>query len=175
MRTFVSKRKLVSQSSYQGDFSLRGVFLLSILTYLLINLKVITRRKPAKQSVRQTIKTAAGQCIPFVNEIINSENTSKEIVKSFIDLANMAKGLMNKNQQLSVKQEFGRRFPSARGGGREVKPESFIGLVHVSHLLLQQLIEILVLQHRLPHNGRLQKQEDKKLVENQSKFATFSV
>ena len=78
-------------------------------------------------------------------------------MKSFIDLANMAKGLMNENQQLSAQQEFGRRFPSAGGGGKEVKPESFIGLVHVSHLLLQQLIQILVLKHRLPQNGRLQK------------------
>ena len=39
-------------------------------------------------------------------------------MKSFIDLANMAKGLINENQQLSVQQEFERLFPSIRGGGR---------------------------------------------------------
>ena len=38
-------------------------------------------------------------------------------MKSFIDLANMAKGLMNENQQLFVQQEFERLFPSTRGGG----------------------------------------------------------
>ena len=59
---------------------------------------------------------------------MNSENTQKEIVKSFIDLANMAKGLMDENQQQSPKQELERLLPSTRGGGK-VKSESFIGLV----------------------------------------------
>ena len=36
---------------------------------------------------------------------MTSENAAKEIVKSFIDLANMAKGLINENQQPSVQQE----------------------------------------------------------------------
>ena len=49
---------------------------------------------------------------------MNSENAPKEIVKSFIDLANMAKGLVDENQQPSVQQELERLFPSARGGGR---------------------------------------------------------
>ena len=49
---------------------------------------------------------------------MNSENTPKEIVQSFIDLANMAIGLMNENQQPSVTQELGRLFPSTRGGER---------------------------------------------------------
>ena len=49
---------------------------------------------------------------------MNSEDDPKEIVKSFIDLANMAKGLMDENQQPSVQQELQRLFPSTRGGGR---------------------------------------------------------
>ena len=49
---------------------------------------------------------------------MNSENGAKEIVQPFIDLANMAKGLMDENQQRSVPQELGRLFSSTRGGGR---------------------------------------------------------
>ena len=49
---------------------------------------------------------------------MNSENAPKEIVKSFIDLANMAKGLMNGNQQPSAQQELERLFLSTRGRGR---------------------------------------------------------
>ena len=42
----------------------------------------------------------------LVNGIMNSDNFSKEIVKSFIDLANVAKELMGEKQQPSVQQEF---------------------------------------------------------------------
>ena len=49
---------------------------------------------------------------------MNSENAPKEIVQSFIDLVNMAKWLMDENQQPSVTQELGKLFPSIRGGGR---------------------------------------------------------
>ena len=49
---------------------------------------------------------------------MNGENGPKEIVQSFIDLANMVKGLMEENQQPFVTQELGRLFPSTRGGGR---------------------------------------------------------
>ena len=55
----------------------------------------------------------------------------------------------------------------------EVKADSFIVLVLVNHLLLQQLIKIRVLQHLLPQSGRLQKYGDKKLVETRSKFVIF--
>ena len=72
---------------------------------------------PSFQFVK-TVKTAGGQGIPFANEIMNSENDPKEIVKSFVDLANMAKGMMDKNQQQSVHQELERLFPSTRSGGR---------------------------------------------------------
>ena len=48
-------------------------------------------------------------------------------------------------------------FPVENAAGGELKAESFIGLVQVSHLLPQHLIQILVLQHRLPQNGQLQK------------------
>ena len=40
-------------------------------------------------------------------------------MKLFIDLANMAKGLMYENQQTSVQKELERLFPSARSGRRE--------------------------------------------------------
>ena len=54
---------------------------------------------PSSQFVK-AVKTAGGQCIPLVNRIMNSENASKEMVKSFTDLPNMAKGLMDENHQL---------------------------------------------------------------------------
>ena len=46
------------------------------------------------------------------------ENVSNKIVQSLIDLVNMAKWLMDENQQPSVTQELGRLFPSIRGRGR---------------------------------------------------------
>ena len=49
---------------------------------------------------------------------MNSENALKKIVKSFIDLANMAKELMGETQQPSVQQELERLFPSTRCGRR---------------------------------------------------------
>ena len=49
---------------------------------------------------------------------MNSKNAPQKIAKSFIDLMNMAKGLMDENQQPSVQQELERLFPSTRGGGR---------------------------------------------------------
>ena len=49
--------------------------------------------------------------------MMNSENTPKEIVQSLIDLVNIAKWLMDENQQPSVTQELGRLFPSIRGRG----------------------------------------------------------
>ena len=58
--------------------------------------------------------------------------------------------------------------------GGEVKVESFIGLVQVNRLLLQQLIQILLLQHCLLQNGRLEKYEDQKLIETPCKFSIFS-
>ena len=51
--------------------------------------------------------------------MMNSENTPKEIAQSFTDLVNMAKWLMDENQQPSVTQELGRLFPSIRGRGRK--------------------------------------------------------
>ena len=50
--------------------------------------------------------------------MMNSENARKETVLSFIDLVNMAKWLMDLNQQPPVTQELGRLFPSIRVGGR---------------------------------------------------------
>ena len=50
--------------------------------------------------------------------MMNSENAPKEIVQSFKDLVNMAKWLMDENQQPFVTQELGRLFAIIRGGGR---------------------------------------------------------
>ena len=50
--------------------------------------------------------------------MMNSWNAPKGIVQSFIDFMNMAKLLMDKTQQASVREELGRLFPSIRGGGR---------------------------------------------------------
>ena len=48
--------------------------------------------------------------------MMSSENASNKIVQSLIDLVNMAKWLMDENQQPSVTQELGRLFfPSIRG------------------------------------------------------------
>ena len=52
---------------------------------------------------------------------MTSENVSKEMVKSFIDLANRTKGLMDENQRPSVQQELEKLFPSTRGGEGEVE------------------------------------------------------
>ena len=79
-----------------------------------MKLKVNMLQKPAKYS----LKTASGQSIPLVDIIMNSRNVPKAILKSFIDLLNMAKGLMDENQQPSVQQELEVLFPSTRGGGR---------------------------------------------------------
>ena len=50
--------------------------------------------------------------------MMHSENTSKKIVRSSIDLANMAKWLMDKNEKSSVTQELERLFPWIRDRGR---------------------------------------------------------
>ena len=93
-----SKRKLLSETSYLGDISPHGVFpdlYFDLLTNE-IEGKHVTHTCQRVSSIR--VKTAGGQCIPLVNGIMNSENASKEMVKSFIDLANMTKGLMDEKQ-----------------------------------------------------------------------------
>ena len=65
--------------------------------------------------------------------------------------------MMDENQQPSVQQKLERLSHSIRMEGGEVKAESYIRLGQVSHLLLQQLIQILDLQHCVPQNERLQK------------------
>ena len=52
------------------------------------------------------------------SRMMNSENTPNKIVQSLIDLVNIAKWLMDENQQPSVTQELERLFPSIRGRGR---------------------------------------------------------
>ena len=70
--------------------------------------------------------------------MMNGVNDSKEVAQSFIDLVNMAKGLMDENQQSSVAREL-ELFQVQEVEVGEVKAESFFGLVLVNHLL-QQLI-----------------------------------
>ena len=53
------------------------------------------------------------------SRMMNSENTSKKTVEWPIDLANMAKWLMDENQQPSVTQELGILFPSIGSRGRK--------------------------------------------------------
>ena len=66
-----------------------------------------------------TVKTAGGQWMPLVNRIMKSENVPKEIVKTFMDLVDMAKGLMDENQ-------FNNRlFPNTRGRGRGSESREF--------------------------------------------------
>ena len=91
------------------------------------------------------------------SRMMNSENASKKIVQSLIDLVNLAKWLIDENQKPSVTQELGRLFPSIIGWGRSGESSKLLRVVLVNHLL-QQLIQItLVLQHGLPQNGRLKK------------------
>ena len=95
--------------------------------------------------------------------MMNNENTPNEVVQSLIDLVNMAKWLMDENQQPSTTQELGRLFPSIRGiGSTEVKAVRFLGLVLVNHLLQQLIQIILVLQDSLLQNERLKKYGDQK-------------
>ena len=56
--------------------------------------------------------------------MMNSENTPKEIVQSLIDLVNMAKWLMDENQQPSVTR--GRLFPSIRDRWRRGESSELI-------------------------------------------------
>ena len=58
--------------------------------------------------------------------MVNSENASKKIVQSLIDLVNMAKWLMDENWQPSVTQKLGRLFPSIRGRGRRSKSSELL-------------------------------------------------
>ena len=57
---------------------------------------------------------------------MNSGNAPKEILQPFIDLVNMAKELMDENQQPSVLQELGRLFLSTRGGGERGESREFL-------------------------------------------------
>ena len=75
--------------------------------------------------------------------IMSKENAPKKIVQSFIDLVNMAKWLMDENQQPSVTQELGRLFPSIRGRGRRGESSELHRAVLMNHLL-QQLIQIIL-------------------------------
>ena len=54
--------------------------------------------------------------------MMNSENAPKNIMV----LVNMAKWLMDENQQLSVTQELGRLFSSIRGRGRRAESSELL-------------------------------------------------
>ena len=82
--------------------------------------------------------------------------------RSLVDFVNMAKWLMDENQQPSVIQELGRLFPSIRGRGRRGESSELLRLVMVNHLLQQLIQIIIILQHGLSQNGRLKKYGDQK-------------
>ena len=81
-------------------------------------LKANVRRNLPNSQFVNAVKTAGDQCILLVNRIMNSENAPKDVVKSFIDLANIAKRLTDETR---VQQELERLFHSTRGGGRGVE------------------------------------------------------
>ena len=83
---------------------------------------------------------------------MNSEKASKKLVQSLTDLVNMAKWLMDENEQPSVTQELGRLFPSVRGRGRRGESSELHGVS----------ADDSVLQHDLSENGRLKKYGDQK-------------
>ena len=107
-----------SETSYLGHFFTRVVFPLCVLTYFLMKLKWTRKTNLSSSQFVKTANADDSQCIPLLNRIINSENALKEIVKSFIDFANIAKGLMDKNQQLLVKQKLERLFLSTKDAVR---------------------------------------------------------
>ena len=94
-------------------------------------------------------------------------------MKSFIDLENVAKGLMDENQQPSAQQELERLSPTTRdrrrgGESRELYRVGAGELKASTTTDTNNSFSTL-----LPQNGRLQKCEDQKLAETPSKFATF--
>ena len=60
------------------------------------------------------------------SRMMNSENASKKIAQSLLDLVNMAKWLMDENQQPSATQELERLLPSIRGRGRRDESIEFL-------------------------------------------------
>ena len=68
--TFI-ETELFSETSHLVNFLLRWDFPLSILTCLLMEIKVIMQQKLATSQFIKTVKTAGGQCIPVVNGIMN--------------------------------------------------------------------------------------------------------
>ena len=103
----------------------------------------------------------SSQFIVHYSSMMSGENVSNKIVQSLLDLVNMAKWLMNKNQQSSVTQELGRLFPSIRGRGwRGESSELLLRVGAGESSTLATDIIILVLQHGLPENGRSKKYWD---------------
>ena len=87
--------------------------------------------------------------------MMNSENASKKVVQSLIDLVSMAKWLMYENQQPFVTQELARLFPNIRGRWRRDKSSELFRVGAVINLLRQLIQIILVLQHGLSTTRRM--------------------
>ena len=94
---------MVLENLYLGNFSPHGV---SSDTNL-----------PSSQFVK-TIKTASGHCIRLVNKIINSENTPKEIMKSFTDYGKHDKKTDGWKPATICWTGVWKTVPHTRGGGR---------------------------------------------------------
>ena len=94
---------------------------------------------------------------------MNSGNAPKEILQPFVDLVNMAKGLMNENQQPSVLQELGRLFVSTSGGGGERgESREFLRVYAGESSASATDTNNTSFVRSLPQNGRLKKYRDQK-------------
>ena len=123
-KLFSSKWKLFSETSYIHRQLLCTWGFLALYFGLLTDM---TQNCQAVSSLRQSSKYK--QLAVHYSWMMNSENSPKEIVQLVIDLANMVKGLMDENQQLSVTEKLGRLFPSARDGGRSGESRRLLRVV----------------------------------------------
>ena len=88
-----SKQKLLSKNLYLGNSSPRGVF--PLYFDLLINKTECENATQTCQALKE-LKTVKTKQHKIQTKIMNSENAPKEIVQSFMDLANVARGLIMK-------------------------------------------------------------------------------
>ena len=135
------------------------VFPLSILIFLLTKLKVKTRLKPAKQSICWDSKNSRWPVYSShkrTHESWEFPKRNSEVIYRFGENGKRA----DEWKQATICSTRVRKSVSQYKRWREVKAESLIGLMQVNHVLL---IQILVLQYRLPQKGRCRNMEINKL------------
>ena len=133
-----SKRKSFSQTLYQGNFLPYGVFAHSILTCLLMKLKLNMWHKPAKQSIRYNSKDSRWPVYPSYKQNHKKWECPKrnsEVIWRFLE-----HGKRDDRWKPATICSTKNSSPVQEVEGGELKAESFIGLVKVNPLLLQQLI-----------------------------------